>query len=585
MLIWRRKSNNAVFLLLIVCAPCYSLELAPRADNNTVSSSNDTLTSSTDCGFPGNSDIYGLGIRLGYYSQALSVCIANYFVLSEAKALRSVNLLFLVAIFVGLVYLSLQPAETHAIEGFILLNLLSATWIVGLLDQGGYTKKYWKFSPWRTAISDISLLCFLGYSIWFWWHGIDYMMRTPCGTFVFFFAKVDIYGWFRSACKVLVIPAAVVSTRQILSSFFELVLYMTPEVAKNPEYFRLLRQSLLAQCSQDRVTNDKTLAQSANSRMLSTKGTPLDKGLNTRHSTACNCNPGNKRELVSNVQRIKPDLSDIIQAAIQTPLPPSPTDKRKGWTITSPWPCTITHHPTRMNSFEMNLPSLEDLADAEHYLQNILNVKTKEHGRLVTIIPHPTNPVRMVFGSWRSPAIACRRWYSIFTHRPYRIALLIPLFIHVTSLNKYPLWSFPILLEKALTSPLHRRLSRQTLETILALHTTQLPKHRPRVWVAFRGLWSLTMCIGIILSLELAIHWNGITGTGSIWAVGQLIPAILGIGGLVRVMWIWIMRGDVGEEVEDGVGKELRECAEVYERVRQERDGEGAGMLRIHGYV
>lgn len=53
--------------------------------------------------------------------------------------------------------------------------------------------------------------------------------------------------------------------------------------------------------------------------------------------------------------------------------------------------------------------------------------------------------------------------------------------------------------------------------------------------------------VGImILQLELTISWNNIRGLSIINTLGQLIPFVLGLGGLIRVVWCkWrlVMRG------------------------------------------
>lgn len=80
------------------------------------------------------------------------------------------------------------------------------------------------------------------------------------------------------------------------------------------------------------------------------------------------------------------------------------------------------------------------------------------------------------------------------------------------------------------------------------------------------------MCVELILSIELSIYWNHIGGMGNVGTPGQLIPAIIGIGGLAKVVWIWLSRDGAVEEVDDGVGKELRECVEVYQRLKKEKE-------------
>lgn len=86
-----------------------------------------------NCGFVGDSDIYSIGIRLGYYTQAVSLWFANTFVVGQAPILRSVNGLFF-ALSIGLIWLSRDPYNIFAIEAWLLVQLLTATWVIGVLD-------------------------------------------------------------------------------------------------------------------------------------------------------------------------------------------------------------------------------------------------------------------------------------------------------------------------------------------------------------------------------------------------------------------------------------------------------------------
>ena len=74
------------------------------------------MASPQTCGFEGNPDIYGIGIRVGFYTQALAAWYANYFLASEARSLRSVNLIFLFALAVCLLVYSANPSEKQAVE-------------------------------------------------------------------------------------------------------------------------------------------------------------------------------------------------------------------------------------------------------------------------------------------------------------------------------------------------------------------------------------------------------------------------------------------------------------------------------------
>src|SRR5436190_13179186 len=79
---------------------------------------------SETCGFVGNSDAYGLGIRLGIYFQWIASWIANQLSPEIAAELNDVNCIFLIAIFISGIVLSATPSKAHAVEILILLFIL-----------------------------------------------------------------------------------------------------------------------------------------------------------------------------------------------------------------------------------------------------------------------------------------------------------------------------------------------------------------------------------------------------------------------------------------------------------------------------
>lgn len=57
--------------------------------------------------------------------------------------------------------------------------------------------------PVSRAIVELILLF---YSVWFWFVGLDRLPHSAeCTAYAFFFAKVDLYGWFRTLGKVYII--------------------------------------------------------------------------------------------------------------------------------------------------------------------------------------------------------------------------------------------------------------------------------------------------------------------------------------------------------------------------------------------
>lgn len=62
------------------------------------------------------------GIRIGYYTQAASIWVANFFAPHEAPYIHTVTLLFLVAILVGVCSLA-RYEDTHVVEPYILMTV------------------------------------------------------------------------------------------------------------------------------------------------------------------------------------------------------------------------------------------------------------------------------------------------------------------------------------------------------------------------------------------------------------------------------------------------------------------------------
>ena len=490
-------------------------------------------TQTINCGFTGNSDVLRVGIRIGYYTQALSVWFANYFILSEANALRSINLLFLVALFIGLVWLSHRPEGTHAIGVFLLLRLLFATWYVGVLDRSKFSKKYWRKIYMWVIIRECSLLGLLSYAVWFAWIGFDHVEKTPCGTFVFFIVKVSLYGWYRSAFKVLSFSTLCFGAVKQVDTALQIYQRQQSNAVRSPDYFSRLQQSLLDCNAKDYGSTDS------------------DRSNASRSSTS------------------QPPISslNVLEVAAQTPLPQSPpqpttSSPNPSQTVDSQYNSSLANDPSNSK-----FPSLEDLIAADHYLQDIINVNVSNHSSWCNEIRWLS--LKVFLPSMHSPWSIYKRISSLLTCRPFHLPILMPLFRHIKSMCRYPLYSYFIMIETTLHHPYHKQTSPMTLLTTLAFHKARLPPRRPKPNVLFHASASLGMCFMLILGIELSIRWNSITELGNIGAVGQLIPAIVGIGGLIRTIWIWRSRGDTSEDEEDGVGRELRDCVGVSEKLKK----------------
>ncbi len=645
------------------------------------------LTRRNECGFSGNPDIYGLGIRTGYYSQALSVWVANFFVFSESKKLRSVNTLFMFALFVGLIWISHNPSQTYAIEAFLLTQLLSATWYVSILDQSKFSKGNWKFSPLRMVIQDFTLLGILAYSIWFWWVGLDLMQKTPCGTYIFFLSKVSLYGWFRSGFRVLSVIAVCFNLTLMTGHMAQLVQHRLTDYTRNPDYFRTLREHLeyqrpkkglpyppekearsqndplapthkalaasndyaitasdpipetgtdqnldactsdtpqvietqsAAEASQDhaeriattqniaenvkvgepmakQATSGGLVAQESNSHDVEVHpGTPTHgQAGSPRSSSAVLKSPSTSTPSKHESPGFKPlPLSGNGKLGTSGPVPKSPLRRSPfshsaasaslhGGEIHSSQPPQVippftlpspSYRPSIIDTVVPSDPeaqkyvttplSFADINAAEVYLEGVLKDITSSGSVWAYHIPH--TPIKISVPSiphFQKPKLTMHK------HR-LRPNILIPLFIHVYMLRTYPFPLYPTLLSLALNSPNHTTVSHKSLVTAIAFRNTRLPNHTPPYHYLPAAFCTLTVCVGLVLAIELSLYWNNITGVANMGQVGQLVPLVVGIGGLVKVLWVWWRGGGEEEEGTGALGREIRACTEVYEGLK-----------------
>ena len=557
-----------VFLRLHCCS---SLAIE-RSVSLPESQPNGTQTSQDTCGFTGNSDLYGIGIRLGYYTQALSVWFANYFVFSEARELRSVNLLFLVALFIALVWLSHHSQQTYAIEVFLLLRLLFATWYVGVLDRSRFSKKRGRKRIMRVVIRECALLGMLSYTVWYAWIGLDRMEKTPCGTWIFFFAKLNLYSGYRSAYKVLSISALSFGLIKQSDTANQIFYHWRSTGIRSPDYFARLRRALLVQHYNSDVSCGSSCdGQNPHTVLGKTQSVRNSESGVSSHSPAIIIVGDAADEDASTVPRqarnTKSTQSDVLRqnvsdAAVQCHLLDCPPkDLQADSQIDS-----LDAHDLSFGE----LPSLENLIEAQRWLDTVIAVDVADHSAWCYQVP--CLPMKIFLPSLHSPKKIHQRISALYALRPFRLSILIPLARHIKSLYKFGWYHCPIMLEAAMRDPCHKRVSKSTLLATIALHKAQLPMNRPTPHVIWSACASLAMCVELLLSIELSLYWNHVGGMGNVGAPGQLIPAIIGIGGLVKVVWVWWSTEEAVEETDDGVEKELRVCVEVYQRLKQARD-------------
>ncbi|KNB04385.1 hypothetical protein FOXG_19281 [Fusarium oxysporum f. sp. lycopersici 4287] len=151
-----------------------------------------------NCGFNGNPDLYGLGIRLSLYIQLLTMALVATFIPQSMyySFFANTNLSLFVSSWIIILKLS-SSREIRGVELGIFPVLIGSAYagVIILLSNWHSTK--------FQVRSKLTVVAAISYWLWFSWSGLDVLPSSGCAQdYVFVFAKVDLYGWFRTAMKV-----------------------------------------------------------------------------------------------------------------------------------------------------------------------------------------------------------------------------------------------------------------------------------------------------------------------------------------------------------------------------------------------
>ena len=164
------------------------------------------------CRLQGDDSLYGLGLRLGTYLLWATTVIANNASPRRLPFVRTLSTCYQFATLIAILYRSTGHASLFALDVHILLTLC----VGGLLTS---TLPPRPSSTWLATLQsfthlDVSSLGGImrlfvlpassGYGLWYVFSGMDGFCRSTCtNEVVFFFAKVKLFGWYRSLLKSL----------------------------------------------------------------------------------------------------------------------------------------------------------------------------------------------------------------------------------------------------------------------------------------------------------------------------------------------------------------------------------------------
>ena len=434
----------------------------------------------TQCGFVGNSDIYGLGIRLGYYSQVLAVWISNYFFVGEAKPLRAVNNIFLLALIVaGFIYFA-NARQTFAIEAFLLLQIGLVIGLVGITETRRYATKYRATSRERLLLR-MTIWMFGGFfNAIFYWEGINVLLPTPCGTYVFCFCKANVYGWFKILMRVESLIAALWAIPNIVS-WDVANLYYDVRMEQTRSSF------VNAVCANSQSVKLQPIERST----LSIKTSGVAEKYDARASTALAIH-----DLVQEKD------ADTLKAVLKA---------------------------------ERYLDSILSIYSSNSALSRETRQIRCFGGHVTFKIPK--EPRRQCNDSTPYKTCIATTIKAVLYNKP-PMHLRNRLSLHTMAIGAVPFWKWPRLinrmheLDRTCGTPDWRHF---TIASDLRLSQTSVP-NSTLGWTFDAGRQFLFIVL-LVLRVELTLAWNHVSDLQSLANLGQLIPFILGVGSLAKIFW------------------------------------------------
>ena len=155
------------------------------------------------CSFAGNTDMYGLGIRIGFYLQWYSGELAARLAPSEVTGIRLTISLFIAATFLALlIQVILDVSNLQVVEVYIILLLTFGYYLflVPLYAWRLLTGYNPAFDPFRFAhvrpgkvysvLNFLLLVAVASFQLWFWFARVPQLDRQACQEYGFFFAKI-----------------------------------------------------------------------------------------------------------------------------------------------------------------------------------------------------------------------------------------------------------------------------------------------------------------------------------------------------------------------------------------------------------
>lgn len=505
----------------------------------------------SQCGFEGNNDIYGIGIRIGIYAQILAVWFANYFLFSEAQVLRDSVSIFSVALLIVALIYAASPQNVFAVEGFVLLQILAWSCIMGVRAKSSYSKGIFsRGSLIRKSVCEIVNVVNIGLHVWFWWVGIGRMKKTPCGTYMMMYVlKAGMFGW----------------ARKVMMSMSLFVLCCTIYWA-SVEFLRPWMMWRISKTRKEFVEAVKRWEETASERAEPIACMHILDKDDEGPESVCAYGDADDACSKSSCTHCSPTKSHFISGSPamfnvqleREPAEDQTTDQIESLRNSIHAPTVHSHHSSTGHQTprgDLESAILQEVYESELYIQHCISAtpyqmsacsKPLTFSIIIKSILFPSKYRRTDVVSKSPSWFRCHlyTWKLFFTCRFPPQAFII--YSHLRQTRLLDPLNGPFQLYAAITYkdadggefPKWRSVS---LASSLMEATPETPK---KIWLGwYYTVLDLMIHIIVILQLELTLRWNHVSGLSGLWtSVGQLIPFIIGVGGLTLVGCRWGVR-------------------------------------------
>lgn len=205
-----------LLLLLLVLYAFHALALQTGETAEGVSAWAAAADSQEHCGFDGNSDAYGLGVRLGLYFHWATICLVYGFIREEVGTIRAVNNTITLATFSGLILLTAKKdTSLYAVEGLLMLGFSAVGIFCTDFPPWFQMVTARPFGRWREERIDPPLVTGFGwagwtvqellsglirtYSMWFLHTKMSDLPQSPCRIYVLYLGRHGLDPWLYSS--------------------------------------------------------------------------------------------------------------------------------------------------------------------------------------------------------------------------------------------------------------------------------------------------------------------------------------------------------------------------------------------------